>query len=132
MCYSCVACFYCGIFLMCLYTFLFFCFYDVHGVSYCPIYVSHVQYMVCPMFKIWFEYPKFLLLFLIACACSLYVACNVHPVCPTYISGQIYLVNATFSTFICLGLGKKDRKSYAERIQCNRMLKYNISGHVSK
>jgi hypothetical protein len=41
----------------------------------------------------WFEYPELLLLFLIACVCSLYLILNVRPVCPIYFNEQsIHLI----------------------------------------
>jgi hypothetical protein len=46
-----------------------------------------VQYL-CPVFNMLFEYPELLLLFLIACTCSLYLVWSALPVCPMYFSGQ--------------------------------------------
>jgi hypothetical protein len=50
--------------------------------------VSVMVSYVCPVFNMWLEYPKLLLLFLIACICSLHLLWNVLPVCPMYFSGQ--------------------------------------------
>jgi hypothetical protein len=57
----------------------------------CVFMMSMVSAMVphlCPVFHMWLEYPELLLLFLIACMCSLYLVWKVLPVCPMYLSGQ--------------------------------------------
>jgi hypothetical protein len=56
---------------------------NFHGVNHTPV------------FNMWFEYPELLLLFLIACICSLYLVLNVRPVCPIYFNGQ---TGRTFKT----------------------------------
>jgi hypothetical protein len=43
-------------------------------------------FRICVLCLMLFEYPELLLLFLIACICSLYLARNILPVFPTYLS----------------------------------------------
>jgi hypothetical protein len=50
--------------------------------------VSVMVPYVCLVFNICLKYPVLLLLFLIACMCSLYIVWNVRPVCHMYFSGQ--------------------------------------------
>jgi hypothetical protein len=54
------------------------CPYDIHCICYGSVFVSCVT--------MWFEYPELLLLFLIACICSLYLVRNAVPVFLTYLS----------------------------------------------
>jgi hypothetical protein len=60
---------------------------------------------VCPVFCIWFEYPEFPLLFLIACTRSLYLVWHVLCVCPMYFnreSMQFFWYMPLFSCiFVC-------------------------------
>jgi hypothetical protein len=53
--------------------------------SLCVLTMSNVSVTVpyvCPVFDIWLEYHELLLLFLIACTCSLYLMWSLLPVCP--------------------------------------------------
>jgi hypothetical protein len=74
LCWLCI----CSIFLMC---FPFLCVLIIPMVSVMVLYF-------CPVFNMCFEYPELLLLFLIACICSLYLVWNVLLVCPMYLSGH--------------------------------------------
>jgi hypothetical protein len=71
------------VFFQFVQTFSLFLFFLRHSL--CPLY--------SPVFNIWLEYPELLLLFLIACMCSLYLVWNVRPVCPMYFRGHsIHLI----------------------------------------
>jgi hypothetical protein len=69
----------CGIYLMCLN--FFFCVFIMSIV----LVIFPYAY---PALSMWFEYPELLLLFLISCICSLYLVCEIRPVCPTYFCGK--------------------------------------------
>jgi hypothetical protein len=58
-----------------------FCFFIMSILS---IMVTYV----CPVFNMWLAYPELLLLFLLACVCSLCLVWNILPVRPKYFSGQ--------------------------------------------
>jgi hypothetical protein len=73
-CVSMFMSFMCKLFLVILWmwyfsnVFKYFHFFSVLMMSIVSVMVPYV----CPVFNMWLEYPKLLLLFLIACLCSLY------------------------------------------------------------
>jgi hypothetical protein len=85
LCYLCVK-----LFLMILYIWYFSNVFKCFPFL-CILIISIIFVMVpyvCTMFNIWLEYPKLLLLLLIACTCSMYLVWKVPPVHPIYFSGQ--------------------------------------------
>jgi hypothetical protein len=65
-------------------VFLFLCSYNVHCSRYDPVSM--------PVFNTWLKYIELLLLFLVACICTLYLVWAVK---------VFYLVEATFVAFFC-------------------------------
>jgi hypothetical protein len=82
--------FICNLFLLilCMWyrsnVFICYTFLSVFMTSIVSVIFPYV-YLV---FSMWFEYPEFPLLLLIACICSLYLVWNTRPVCPMCFSGQ--------------------------------------------
>jgi hypothetical protein len=61
---------------------------------------------LCPMCNMWVEYWELLLLFLIACLCSLYLVWNALPICSTYFCRQFnHFVWQTCFRYICPFVG---------------------------
>jgi hypothetical protein len=85
--------FICNLFLLSLYMWYFsnvFKYFPFLSTSTISI-VSVILPYACPILNMWFECPV-LMLFLMACMCSLYLVLNVWPVCPKYFSAQYSII----------------------------------------